>query len=178
MKTVNNTEITTFKEMCIAADVNYPNALYQRKKHPSLTNEEVIRICCNANGVLDLSEEEKAKYYTDKKKPFMIKCQEEGLDYAMAYMYLRRHPDMTEDEVITYYRLKKSYKHISKETVKGYLELKKKYPNLSDDELVAYCQVIMIHPTFSEEEIKRYYTLKGIYPNKTDREIIAAMNEG
>ena len=119
MKTANK-DITTFKAMCIAADVNYPNALYQRKKHPSLTDEEVIRICCNDKGVLDLSDEDKAKYYKDKKKPFMIMCQEEGLDYAMAYMYWRRHPDMTEDEVITYYRLKKSFKHISKDMTKGY----------------------------------------------------------
>ena len=177
MKT-SNSEIVTFKEMCIAADVNYPNALYQRKKHPSLTNEEVIRICCSEKGVLELTEEEKAKYYTDKKKPFMIKCQEEGLDYAMAYMYLRRHPDMTEDEVITFYRLKNSFKHINKDMVKGYLELKKKYPNLSDEELVAYCQVIMIHPTFSEDDIKRYFALKGMYPTKNDRELIAIMNEG
>ena len=176
MRTANK-DITTFKAMCIASNVNYPNALYQRKKHPSLSDEEVIRICCNEKGILDLSEEDKAKYYTDKKKPFMIMCQEEGLDYAMAYMYWRRHPDMTEDEVITYYRLKKSFKHISKDMTKGYLELKKKYPHLSDDELVAYCQVTLIHPTFSEEEIKKYYTLKGIYPNKTDREIIVAMKE-
>ena len=175
MKTGN--EILTFKEKCISANVNYPNALYQRKKHPSLTDEEVIHICCNEKGVLDLTEVEKAKYYTDKKKPFMIKCKEEGLDYAMAYMYLRRHPDMTEDEVITFYRLKKSYKHITKDMTRGYLELKKKYPNLSDEELVAYCQVIMIHPTFSEDEIKRYFALRGVYPSKTDRELTAIMND-
>ena len=124
MKTASK-EGLSFKDKCIAADVNYPNALYQRKKHPSLTDEEVIKICCSEKGVLNLTEEEKAKYYTDKKKPFMIKCQEEGLDYAMAYMYLRRHPDMTEDEVITYYRLKKSFKGISKDLTRGYLELKK-----------------------------------------------------
>ena len=107
----------------------------------------------------------------------MIKCKEEGLDYAMAYMYLRRHPDMTEDEVITFYRLKKSFKHITKDMTRGYLELKKKYPNLSDEELVAYCQVIMIHPTFSEDEIKRYFALRGMYPSKTDRELTAIMND-
>ncbi len=175
MKTVEK-EIVTFKEMCLAADVNYPNALYQRKKHPSLTDEEVIQICCKAKGT-KMTDEEKAKYYADKKKPFMIKCQEEDLDYAMAYMYLRRHPDMTEDEVITYYRLKKNFKHISKDMTKGYLELKKVYPTLSDEELVAYCQVIMIHPTFTEDEIKRYYAIKGMYPNKTDREILILMRD-
>ena len=164
----------SFKDKCMAANVNYPNALYQRKQHKSLTDEEVIEICCKKK-VMDLSEEDKAKYFRDKEKPFLIKCREKNRDYAKAYMFLHRHEDMTEDEVITYYVLKRQFKQITKEITKGFIELKQTYPELSDEELVAYCKVTTIHPTFTKEDIKRYFELKGMYPQKSDSEIFALM---
>ena len=175
--TKNENKSITFKERCAIANVNYPNALYQRKKHPSLSDDEVISICCKAKNSTEMTEEEKERYYTDKKKPFMVKCEEENLDYAMAYMYLRRHPDMTEDEVITYYKLKSQFKHVTAQTARGFLELKEQYPTLSDQELIAYYNVKTLHPTFIEDDIKKYYEIKGMNPDMTDRDIIVQMKD-
>ena len=127
----------TFKALCQEKGVVYSNALYQRKKHPSLTDLEVIECCLKPKE--SLTKEEKEKYYKDKKKPFRVLCTEKGVDFSRAYMFKSRHPKMTDDEIIAYYVNKPLKKLCTKNKVSFIkaLQLKLKDDTLEDDVIVS-----------------------------------------
>ena len=128
-------EDLTFKDLCEQKGVVYSNALYQRKKHPSLSDIEVIECCLKPKN--ELTKEEREKYYLDKKKPFRVLCIENGIDFSKAYMFKSRHSGLTDNEIIEYY-LNKSLKKLCKQneiSFKKALLFKDLYNKLLDIQL-------------------------------------------
>lgn len=133
---MGNSKELTFKDLCEEKGVVYSNALYQRKKHPSLTDLEVIECCLKPKE--ELTQEERDKYYKDKKKPFRVLCTEKGVDFSKAYMFKSRHPQMTDDEIVAYYVNKPLKKLCTKNKVSFSKALKLKMENetLTDNEVI------------------------------------------
>ena len=133
---MGNSKELTFKDLCEEKGVVYSNALYQRKKHPSLSDLEVIECCLKPKE--ELTQEEREKYYRDKKKPFRVLCMEKGVDFSKAYMFKSRHPQMTDEEIVGYYVNKPLKVLCSKNKVSFVkaLQYKMKDETMSDNDII------------------------------------------
>lgn len=75
----------TFKEKCSRANIRYNAAMAYKRRHPELTDEQVINYY-------------KSKIYSYKSS--VEKCRQAGISHSSYEQYRRRYPKLTDEQVI------------------------------------------------------------------------------
>lgn len=134
---IRNTRIPTFKEKCKQAKINESLAGPYKRRHPELTDEQVIELY--KNGFIT----------------FRGKCRLANVNITAAESYKQSHPELTDEQVIEY--------------IKNRLTFREKCRQANIVNITAAEAYKHLHPELTEEQIIDYYVSKDIKIHFSDK---------
>ena len=149
IKEIDKDTLKSFRQKCKDADVSYDGAKKYKNKHPELTDEQII----------DLYKSKGNSSFNNPKdkdvESFRKKCIINEIDYKKALNCRRRHPELTDEQIIDLYKSKNNILR----TVN--IELKNKCIENNLDYRIAY-KISKNHKKWSNDDIIRYMITNNI----------------